>query len=188
MTFGAGDDVVALARRDRDEAGRLDAQAAQIAAILLGDRAEAVGAVADQVHLVDHDRDLPDAQQVEQVAVAVGLLAHALLGVDQQQRGLAAGRAGDHVLEELLVAGRIDDDVVARIGAGTGSGRCRSSRPGRARPGARPSGRPIRTACRAARRPPGSSRACRRAASPCRGTAGRPASTCRDRRGRRSRS
>ena len=76
----------------------------EIVAVLLGDRAEAVGAVADEVHLVDQHRDLLDAQQMEQVAVAVGLLAHALLGVDQQQRGLAAGRAGDHVLEEFLVA------------------------------------------------------------------------------------
>ena len=83
-------DVVALARRDRDEAHRLDAQALEIVAILLGHRAEAVGAVADQVHLVDQHRDLVDAQQMQQVAVAAGLLAHALVGVDQQQRGLAA--------------------------------------------------------------------------------------------------
>ena len=45
------------------------------------------------------------------------LLAHALRGVDQEQRGLAAGRAGDHVLEEFLVSGRVDDDVVACLGA-----------------------------------------------------------------------
>ncbi len=115
--LGAGDDVVALARRDRDEAQRLDPEPGQIGAILLGDRAEAVGAVTDQVHLVDQDRDLAHAQKVEQIAVPVGLLAHALLGVDQQERGLAAGRAGDHVLEEFLVAGRIDDDVVAGLGA-----------------------------------------------------------------------
>ena len=113
----ARDDVVALAGRDRDEAGRLDPEAGEIAAILLGDRAEAVGAVVDQVHLVDQDRDLLDAQQMEQIAVPAGLLLHALLGVDQQQRGLAAGRAGDHVLEKLLVARRIDDDVVALGGA-----------------------------------------------------------------------
>jgi hypothetical protein len=51
---------------------------------------------------------------MQQVAVAAGLLAHPLGGVDQEQRGLAAGRAGDHVLEELLVPGSVDDHVVAR--------------------------------------------------------------------------
>ena len=109
-------DVVALARRDRDEAHRLDAQALEIVAILLGHRAEAIGAVVHQVHLVDQHRDLVDAEQMQQIAVPARLLAHALVGVDQQQRRLAAGSAGHHVLEELAVARRIDDHVVARLG------------------------------------------------------------------------
>ncbi len=114
--LGAGDDVVALARRDRDETRGLDPEAGQIGAILLGDRAEAVGAVADQVHLVDQHGHLAHAQKVEQIAVPVGLLAHALEGVDQEQCCLGAGRPGHHVLQELLVARRIDDDVVAGLG------------------------------------------------------------------------
>ena len=44
------------------------------------------------------------------------LLLDALAGVDQQQRGFGVGGAGDHVLDELAVAGRVDDDVVALRG------------------------------------------------------------------------
>src|SRR5690606_33174448 len=39
----AGRDAVALARRDRDEAGRTHAEAGQVLAVLLGDVAEALG-------------------------------------------------------------------------------------------------------------------------------------------------
>ena len=45
--------------------------------------------------------------------MAAGLLLHAFVGVDQQQRGFGAGRARDHVLEEFLVARRVDDHVLA---------------------------------------------------------------------------
>ena len=45
--------------------------------------------------------------------MAAAVLAHALLGVDDQHGGLGARRARDHVLQELDVAGGVDDDVVA---------------------------------------------------------------------------
>ncbi len=61
-------------------------------------------AVIGEIHLVDQHGDLADAQQVQQVAVAAGLFLDAFVGVDQQQGGLGAGRAGDHVLEKFLVA------------------------------------------------------------------------------------
>ena len=64
----------------------------QIGPVLLGDLAEALGAVADQVHLVDQHRHLADAEQVQQIAVPARLLLHALVGVDQQQRRLARWR------------------------------------------------------------------------------------------------
>ena len=41
--------------------------------------------------------------------MAPGLFAEALVGVDDEDRGVSAGRARDHVLEEFLVAGCIDD-------------------------------------------------------------------------------
>src|SRR3989442_876000 len=78
-------------------------------------KASTVLPVADQVHLVDNDGHLPDAEQGEEVAVLLGLLLHALVGVDHQERCLGARRAGDHVLQELLVARRVNDDVVAAL-------------------------------------------------------------------------
>lgn len=36
--------------------------------------------------------------------------------IDQQQGRLGAGRAGHHVLQELLMAGGVDDDVLALLG------------------------------------------------------------------------
>ena len=43
--------------------------------------------------------------------MAPRVLLHALVGVNHQQRRLGLRRAGDHVLEELLVARRVNDDV-----------------------------------------------------------------------------
>ena len=43
--------------------------------------------------------------------MAAGILLHSLRRVDDQQGRLGAGRAGDHVLQELDVAGSIQDEV-----------------------------------------------------------------------------
>ena len=71
----------------------------------------------DAVHLVDDDRDLTDAEEVQQIAVPARLVAHAFGRVDDQDRGVGLRRAGDHVAQELGVAGRIDQHDVARRGA-----------------------------------------------------------------------
>ena len=108
-------EVDARHRRDRDELARLErADALEERAVLLLDRVEVVLAVVDQVHLVHAHDDLADAEHRQDVAVAPAVLAHAFLGVDHQHGGLGARRAGDHVLQELDVAGGVDDDVVAR--------------------------------------------------------------------------
>jgi hypothetical protein len=70
---------------------------------------------AHQVHLVDHHRELLDAEQRHHVAVPAGVLLDAFGGIDHQQRGLGPGGAGDHVLQELDVARRVEDQVVAQV-------------------------------------------------------------------------
>ena len=70
-------------------------------------------AVIDQIHLVDHHGDLFDAEHGHHVAVAAGILLNSLLGIDDQEGSLGTGGASDHVLQELDVPWRIDDDVVA---------------------------------------------------------------------------
>ena len=48
--------------------------------------------------------------------MAAGVLLHAAGGVDDHERRLSAGRAGDHVFEKFDVTGRVDDDVPALVG------------------------------------------------------------------------
>ena len=110
---GARDDVVAVARADRDEAGGVHAEPAEEVGVLGDDRVELGLVPVQQVHLVDQHADLADAEHAEDVAVPLGVLPHALEGVDDEQRRLRARGAGDHVLEELHVARGVVDDVVA---------------------------------------------------------------------------
>ena len=67
--------------------------------------------IFDQVHLVDGDHHLPDAEQAQEVTVPAALFAHAFIGGDQQHRAIRAGRAADHILEKFLVTRRVDNDV-----------------------------------------------------------------------------
>ena len=81
------------------------------------DIVEARRAEIDAVHLVDHHRDLFDPEQMQQIAVAPGLVAHAFQRVDDQHRAVGLRGAGDHVAQEFRVAGRVDQHHVARAGA-----------------------------------------------------------------------
>jgi hypothetical protein len=63
----------------------------------VADGLEALLVEADAVHLVDDHRDLLHAEEMQQVAVATGLVAHALESIDQQQRRVGLCRAGDHI-------------------------------------------------------------------------------------------
>ena len=69
--------------------------------------------MVDQIHLVHQHDDLPDSQHCKHVAMPPGVFLNPLMRIDDQQGGLGTGRTGDHVLEELNVAGRVDDDVIA---------------------------------------------------------------------------
>ena len=60
--------------------------------------------------------DLADAQQIKKVTMAAGVFLHPFMGINEQQRRLGIGRAGDHVFQKLLVAGRVNDDVLALFG------------------------------------------------------------------------
>ena len=84
---------------------------------LVADLVEARRAEIDPVHLVDDDGDLFDAEQMQQIAVPPGLVAHAFQRVDDQHRAVGLRGAGDHVAQEFGVAGRVDQHDVARAGA-----------------------------------------------------------------------
>jgi hypothetical protein len=73
--------------------------------------------VIDQVHLVDRQHDVRMPSSERDVAVAAGLRQHALARVDQDDREVGGGGAGDHVAGVLLVARRVGDDELALVGA-----------------------------------------------------------------------
>ncbi len=66
--LGRDRDIVAVARRDRDDRGRADIERLEIALQAGADLVEARLVEIDQVHLVDHDHELADAEEVEQEA------------------------------------------------------------------------------------------------------------------------
>ena len=86
------------------------------ALVVVDDVVEAALAVLDQVHLVDREHDMADAEQIGDAAVALGLGEHALPGVDQDDREIGGGGAGRHVAGILLMARRVGDDELASAG------------------------------------------------------------------------
>jgi hypothetical protein len=72
--------------------------------------------VADEVHLVDRDDHVPDAEQRDDVGVTARLHLHAARGVDQDDGEVRGRGAGRHVARVLLVAGAVGDDVLALLG------------------------------------------------------------------------
>ena len=84
---------VAVQRRQRDEAHAVDAVPLGERAERGDDRVERVLALADQVHLVDGDDEVRNAEQVRDRRVPARLLDDAVARVDQQDRELRGRRA-----------------------------------------------------------------------------------------------
>ena len=112
-------DAVAIARGNRNDGRRRDAEANQMRGDFIADRLETFGGEIHPVHLVDDDRDLFDAEQMQQIAVTPGLVAHAFERIDDQDSRISLRCAGDHVAQKFRVARRIDQHDIARAGAET---------------------------------------------------------------------
>ena len=110
------DDVVALQCRQRYEGDVVEADAFGEVGVLVFDRREHLVRVVHQVHLVDGDHHPLDAQQRHQVAVAAGLGEYPFARVDQDDRHVRGGRAGDHVAGVLLVTWCVGHDELAALG------------------------------------------------------------------------
>ena len=76
-------------------------------------RSKTLLVVVDEVHLVDAQHEVRNAEQARQERVAPALLEHALAGVDEDQREVGGRRARHHVARVLNVAGRVGDDELA---------------------------------------------------------------------------
>ncbi len=66
-----------------------------------------------QVHLVDREHVVVDAEQSCDLRVAARLHPHAVTRVDQQDRDIGRRRPGRHVARVLFVAGRVGEDELA---------------------------------------------------------------------------
>ncbi len=104
------DDVVALEGRDWNRGHPLELQRLGEAREVGGDGVEARLVEIDEVHLVDGERDLADAEQRQDAGVTPGLSEHPAARIDQQHGEIAIRRSRRHVARVLHVPWRIGDD------------------------------------------------------------------------------
>jgi hypothetical protein len=100
---------------DGHELFRFDADGVKEFSVLAFEFVEALLRIPLQVHFVDEHGDLANAEEIQEVAVTARLFLHTFICINEEQRRFCVGRAGDHILEELLMAGGIDDDVLALL-------------------------------------------------------------------------
>jgi hypothetical protein len=110
------DDVLASQRRHRDRRELFDADLGGEFPVILDNLLEAILGVVDEVHLVDGQHNVADAEQRDDIAVPACLRQHALARIHQNHRSVGVGRTGHHVAGVLLVAGGVGDDELAVLG------------------------------------------------------------------------
>ncbi len=113
---GAGDDVVAVQRRDRDDREVRRLQLGREGGELVRDRLEDVLGPVDQVHLVHTQDEVRHPQERAEERVPPGLLHDALPGVDQDQGQVGRRGPGHHVARVLDVPGGVGDDELPARG------------------------------------------------------------------------
>ena len=72
----------------------------------------------DEVGLGDEKDAAPDAEQMEDVQMLLALRHHAVVGRDGEQHQVDAMRARQHVADEALMAGDVDDARARAVGQG----------------------------------------------------------------------
>jgi hypothetical protein len=72
--------------------------------------------VSDQIHLVDHDDDLFEAEHPQEAGMPPRLFSHSVACVHDEQGGFRLRRACEHVFDELLVPGGVNDDIAPFAG------------------------------------------------------------------------
>ena len=113
--FGGTGDVVTFESGDRHGCERLDANARGKAAVVRNDILVTLLVVIHQIHLVDGQHDVANADQVRKIGVTTGLRQHALASVDQDDGEVGGGSTGDHVARVLLVPRCVRDDELALL-------------------------------------------------------------------------
>ncbi len=88
----------------------VDAQPSDVRADVGDDGVEDVLRPVDEVHLVDRQHEVADAERRGDGEMAAGLLEQAGAGVDEDHGEVGGRRAGHHVARVLRVAGVVADD------------------------------------------------------------------------------
>ena len=105
-----GRDVVSEQRAHRD---RLEAGVAGEPREFAADGVEHAAVEVHEIHLVDRQHEVPDAQEARDARVAPRLRTDAVARVDEQDGDIGGGGAGRHVARVLLVARRVGEDELA---------------------------------------------------------------------------
>ena len=116
MSLRAENEIVAVARRERDEHDlvKLKIPGEMVEFGLKG--RETGFRPGDSVHLVDDDDDAADTKHCDDQRVTSGLPGQSIGRADQQEGEVGRRCAGRHVPGVLLVPGRIRDDELAARG------------------------------------------------------------------------
>ena len=113
--IGLGRDIVASQTRNRNGKKFLNADFVGKSPIVRDNVVEHFLVIADKIHLVNGKHDFADADQFDEETVAAGLCKDALAGIDQDDRQVGGGCAGDHISRVLLVAWRVGDYELALV-------------------------------------------------------------------------
>src|SRR5262249_23684507 len=100
-------------RRQRDRRDRMKTQIFGKTPIRTLDLVEDQLRPAHEIHLVDCQRDMGNAQHGNDATVSFGLREQSLAGVGQKYGSLSGRRASRHIARILLVAWGIGDDEAA---------------------------------------------------------------------------
>ena len=104
-------EIVAVSADHGNDRRRRHVDRGQEGAELARELVECLLAASNEVHLVDDDRDLPHAEHREQIGVPTRVLLDPFARVEHQERRFGARRSRDHVLEELDVSRRVQNEV-----------------------------------------------------------------------------
>src|SRR5205823_7849605 len=101
---------IAFERRYRNAKHRRAAQTVDELIEVVADFLKPLAPVIDQIHLVDRNNEVPDAEKMRDERMPAGLRHHAVSRVDQDDGEIAVAGAGNQVSRVLFVAWSIGNN------------------------------------------------------------------------------
>jgi len=108
------DNIVAIQRGERNRGDVGDIVEARGKVVKARDDVVENGlAEIDEIHFIDRENEVANAQEIRDEGVPLGLLDHSFAGIDEDDGEVGGGGAGDHVASVLDVTGCVGDDEFA---------------------------------------------------------------------------